>query len=158
MQPADPTLHSDRSRSTNPVSPDRLLAPFTRTPIGRSYVLSIVVHAGVILLLSVAYIRDTWIDPEGAKARAEALKAKQIQQATSNPDPTAPAETPSPTATPAASLSATGAPAASPKADSAKTDLEILEERKDTAVGRAITETANPTEVVPGGEGLPLGR
>jgi hypothetical protein len=150
MQPAQP---NSSNRSPGAISPDGLLSPFTRTPIGRSYVLSIVVHVLLILLLSVGYIRDNWIDPEGAKIRAEALKAKQIQKSTA--DPAVPAEEPAPAPAPTASPASPASPA---KTDAAKTDREILEERKDTEVGRAISETANPSEIAPGGEGLPLGR
>jgi pyruvate/2-oxoglutarate dehydrogenase complex dihydrolipoamide acyltransferase (E2) component len=147
MQTAD-------SHPSTAATPDRLLGAFTHTHIGRAYVLSAVVHAGFILLLSVGYIRDTWVDPEGAKAREAAQKAKLIEAAT---PPAAAPEEPAAETKPAAPASA---PASSPaaKPDSAKTDADILEERKDTPVGRAITDSANPAEVTPGGEGLPLTR
>jgi hypothetical protein len=61
---------------------DRLLADFSGKRIAFWTIIAVAVHVVVVGMTSLTYIRDTYIDPEGAverKAAAEAEKKRQAQ-------------------------------------------------------------------------------
>ncbi|MDP6116211.1 MAG: hypothetical protein QGF00_08050 [Planctomycetota bacterium] len=61
-------------------NPDELLHGFTRTSTTSFIILAIVIHAVIVTGTSYPYIRDSYIDPEGAaKRKEEALKAEKAK-------------------------------------------------------------------------------
>lgn len=124
--------------------PDKLLTTFSKTPFWLWVSLSLVVHIGIAGFISYGWLRDNYIDPEGAAARKAAALAAEAKPTPPAPKPT-PA-TPAPTPTPATTKAPTGAPD------------RLLEERKEAPVVKRITETATPAELPkqPGDLGISL--
>ena len=116
---ADVPQNPDTS-SPHGVSPDTLVLGFSRSKIMLGIGIAIAVHVVLILATSVTYIRDRWIDPEGAAKRKAAAPAVVAAQATEAP------KTPS---------------TASPTAKSPE------EARKDTPVMKGITELPKKGEI-----------
>ncbi|MEI8314305.1 MAG: hypothetical protein WCG79_02525 [Verrucomicrobiota bacterium] len=115
--------------------PDKLLATFSRSPFWIWVILSLVIHLSVTVFISYGFIRDNYLDPEGAVARkAAALAAEAKPEPPPALKPVAPKPTP-----PAPSPSATATPTNS-------TD-RMLEERKNTPIVKRITEVAKPDEI-----------
>jgi hypothetical protein len=114
--------------------PDKLLRGFTRSKILFSLLLAAGLHLVIIGVSSVGYIRDHWIDPEGAALRKQAAEtaARQRLEAEAGRADQQPAAAPA------------TAPAAPP---SAATDEQLLEQRKDAPVVREITEASAPDEI-----------
>ena len=77
-------------RPAGQISPDDLLGGFSQGHLLRWFLAALVIHAVVIGGFSVGTIRD-WVDPEGAKARKEAVAAAARAATT-------PAEVPAPQA------------------------------------------------------------
>lgn len=123
-------------------SPQKLLGTFTQGRFVLWIVAALGIHIVVIGGMSAGYIRDRWIDPEGAiqrKAAAEAVaKAEAEKLMRQN------AALPATNAAPAA-VAATNAPA---PAATTNAEANLLEQRKDTPVVKAITATA-PTNDIP---------
>jgi hypothetical protein len=121
------------SRPAEEVSPDELLGGFSHGHLVRWFLTALALHAMVIGGFSVGTIRD-WIDPEGAKARKEAMLAA----ATATADAAAPQGKAPPDA--AAADTQPAAPAAEQAADTkpaaAKTPIE-----------KAVSATAKPGEI-----------
>ena len=88
------------------------------------------------------YIRDRWIDPAGAQARAEAAAREQEAKKAAATQPTQAAAPAVPTTAPVAKA----APKRDADPDSAA-DQRLLEQRKDSKVVRDITEAAKPEEI-----------
>jgi len=65
----------DNTKDMTLHSPDRLLYGFSRGRMAQWIVLAIAIHIIFIGATSIGYIRDRWIDPEGAKARKAAAEA-----------------------------------------------------------------------------------
>lgn len=132
-------------------SPDRLLDTFSRSRMRTAWIASAALHLFAILSTSVGYIYNTAIDPEGAAARAAAAQATPPPAdpgTAASPVPTTPASSPEPaSATPSAEATATPA-----------SDAATLEERKNTPMGRSLTESLDPDslKLEPGEEGIPL--
>jgi len=63
------------NKAVEPPSPRKLLAAFSGGSIVFWILAAALIHAVFIGSLSVGYIRDTWIDPEGARIRKEAIEA-----------------------------------------------------------------------------------
>ena len=59
-------------RRTDAVSPEQLLVVFSRGRILMWMSVAILIHVVVISATSLTYIRDRWVDPEGARIRKEA--------------------------------------------------------------------------------------
>lgn len=102
---------------------------------------SLVLHVLLILVTSVGFIRDHYVDPEGAavrKAEAEAAaiaaKAPATQPATA-PSVTQPAKP------------ADGKPAQTTESKPADAQQMTLEERKETPMVKKTTEAAKPSEI-----------
>ncbi len=117
---------NDRPLAWDRQSPDRLMRIFTATPALKWLAVSVAAHLLILGVTSLGYVRDRWIDPEGAKARAAAERASP-EEATS---PAAAASS--------AAASATPVP---------KTEAQLLDDRKDTPVVQRITETADPLDI-----------
>ena len=131
-----------RSRSR---SPEKLLSGFLKGHIVLWILFAVAVHAVLIGMLSLGYIRDRWIDPEGAvtrKAAAEAAK-KELQKAAA---PEA-AKAAAPAATNAAAAQAVKPAVAPTSTTAAATGDQIPEDRKDSPVVKRITEQAKPGEM-----------
>jgi len=111
-------------RQTQRLSPDKLLLDFSKTRILHYVALAVVIHLVLIAATSVGYIRDRWIDPEGATrrkaAQLEARKAAEAKAAPPKPER-----------------------AAAPKAE----QKAIPEDRKQTPVVKEITELPKKGEI-----------
>jgi len=59
------------------LAPEKLVAGFTHTPVGRFTLIAILLHVVVILGSSIPFIYDTWINPEAAAARAAQVEAQR---------------------------------------------------------------------------------
>ena len=60
------------------LSPDRLMTAFSRSHMAMCLIIAVGLHLAVVAATSMTYIRDTWIDPEGAEQRrAQADRRKQ---------------------------------------------------------------------------------
>lgn len=120
------------SRPADEVSPDELLGGFSHGHLVRWFLAALAIHAVVISGFSVGTIRD-WIDPEGAKARKEAVLAA----ATAAADAAAPqGKAPPADAADAKPAAATAEQAADTKPAPAKTPIE-----------KAVSATAKPGEI-----------
>lgn len=109
------------------LSPDDLVAGFSRSRLLRWFLVALAIHAVVIGGFSIGNIRDM-LDPEGAKARKEAAKAAaQAAAAATAPAETAKAEpaAPTPPATPATPT----------------------ESKPQTPIEQTVTEAAKPAEI-----------
>jgi len=63
-------------------APDKLLGGFSRTRIYWYFVIAVAIHLVATAATSVGYIRDRWIDPEGAARRkAEQIEARKTEEA-----------------------------------------------------------------------------
>jgi len=120
------------------LSPDELVTSFSKSHLIRWFLAALLLHAVVIGGLSLGNIRDL-IDPEGAKARAEAAVA--AAKAAAMPAPAPAAAEPPAAETPAA---------AGPTSPSGSAELSPVE--------RATSEAASPAEIprVPDDLGLSI--
>jgi hypothetical protein len=135
---------ADVPQDINTLSPDKLVLGFSRSRILIGVGIAVAVHVVFLLATSLTYIRDRWIDPQGAmKRKAAQLEARQAEEAK--------------------------AAAASEKAAAAKRRAEVptsvppgaksLEEaRKDTPVMKGITELPKKGEIpkAPDGPGISI--
>ena len=124
--------------------PDKLLATFSKTPFWLWVISSFIIHASIAVFISYGYLRDNYLDPEGAAARKAAALAAEAK-----PEPK-PVVAPKPVAPP---------PVAPPVASAPTNSTDrLLEERKNTAVVKSITEPAKPAEIPkqPGDLGISL--
>lgn len=126
--------------------PDKLLTTFSKSPFWIWVVLSLVVHLSITGFISYGYLRDNYLDPEGAVARkAAALAAEAKPEPPPAPKPVAPKPEP---------------PAPAPTAATPAVNLtdRMIEERKNTPIVQRITETAKPAEIPkqPGDLGISL--
>ncbi len=109
-------------------SPDKLLTAFSKTRIMQYFLVAVAIHIVATAATSVGYIRDRWIDPEGAARR----KAAQIEAAKADaPSPKPKPESPKPETPP-------------PAPKEAKTPEEA---RKDTPVVKEITDLPKKGEI-----------
>ncbi len=67
-------LTPEESRELQEYRPDHVLRSFSKFPIVMFFVVAFALHVVLIGGSSTRFIRDTYIDPEGAKVRAEAAK------------------------------------------------------------------------------------
>jgi hypothetical protein len=139
------------------VSPRKLLTAFTGGHIFFWIVAAVLIHAVVIGGLSLTYIRDRWIDPDGARIRKEAaekakkdeaqiaadrLRREQARLAKTNQPPEGAS------ATNAVSGTATNAPVAGTNAEVVVEGAgAVPAERANSAVVRRITEAARSNEI-----------
>ena len=115
--------------------PDQLLTTFSKSPFWIWVLMSLVIHLSISGFVSYGFIRDHYLDPEGAAARkAAALAAEAKPEPAPAPKPVTPPAVPPPPA-PTATGPATNS-----------TD-RLLEEHKNTPIVKRIMETAKPDEI-----------
>lgn len=131
-------------------SPDVLLQVFSRSRLVLWCVVAVGIHVLVTVATSTSYIRDRWIDPEGAAARKAAVEAKK-QAGADVPDAGA---TNAPAAAASNATVTVSAPAeakdGSGKAAPAEVEIDgvaVPADRTNSAVFKAITSTAKPEEL-----------
>lgn len=128
----------------NAVSPEHLLVVFSRGRIMLWMGVAVLIHVVVIGVTSVGYIRDQWIDPEGAKARKEAAAAALEAEKAKLAPPVRPATSAASTNNQA---SAVPAPLPVTNAPAAVDETAQLAARRDTKVVKRITEAASSNEI-----------
>ena len=115
--------------------PDKLLTTFSKSPFWIWVVMSLVIHLSITVFISYGFIRDNYLDPEGAMARkAAALAAVAKPEPLAARKPVAPPAVP-PTPAPTATGPATNSPD------------RLLEDHKNTPIVKRITDTAKPDEI-----------
>ena len=105
--------------------PGKLTATFSRSRIRHCLLIAVAAHLVLLVATSVVYVRDTWIDPEGAARRKAAKKADGEA---------------------AAPKSLTGAARTAHEAE--------MEKRKDAPVIKDIAAKANKDEIPKEPDGL----
>jgi hypothetical protein len=134
----------EKVQSAVAMSPQKLLVGFSKDKIMFWITVAAVIHIVFIGLLSLGYIRDKWIDPEGAEARkVAALAAQEALKKASETKVVRPAVSTG-VVNQAGAATAGGVKASG---NSTGTTAQILEERKDAPVVKRITEKANPDEI-----------
>lgn len=120
------TEHDDYSKR----SPDMMLEVFSKSRMLFYCLVAVGIHVAVMVVTSLGYIRDRWIDPEGAKDRAaqEAPAAEEKGRA-AEPPAEAKVET---TAT---------------NSQMVIDDTVIPDSATNSAIVKAITEVAQPDEI-----------
>lgn len=128
--------------------------------------LSLLLHLALLGVTSVTFIRDTWIDPQGAAARKAAAAeqaAKETPASQPAPATTAPAAaaTPAPGSAPGSTAAIPAKPAApasnnAAAATGSKTD-QLMNDRKDTPIVKKTTEAAKPNELPKAPDDLGMG-
>jgi outer membrane biosynthesis protein TonB len=128
--------------------PENLMVTFSRSRIFHCLLIAIGMHVVLMAATSVTYVRDTWIDPEGAARRkAEKLAAKKAEQEAAAAVTTQAAPTEKP------STSAQTEPPTSTTA--AKTPAEAeMEKRKGAPVIQEITAKAKTSDIPKEPDGL----
>ena len=124
--------------------PEKLLSVFTGGKMVVWGTLAIVVHVIFVGATSIGYIKDTWIDPEGAKLRKAAMEQKAAAEAAAAEQKAAAeaaAKLPPPTEGKPATVSTQETEKA--QAD----DQKVLESRKDTPTGKRLTDVASSNEI-----------
>lgn len=121
--------------------PQKLLQGFSKGNVMRAIVAALILHVVIIGGFSVNFIYYHWLNPEAGEAREAAAKARAADAA--------PAASSRPDAAPAAKVPAGQDPAGTD-------DQTLLDERKDSAIVRQITESAQPGEIptLPGEGGI----
>ncbi|MBM4144153.1 MAG: hypothetical protein FJ225_11265 [Lentisphaerae bacterium] len=143
----------EQKREGLTTAPEKLMRNFTASRFLLWIGAAVALHVVFIGLFSLGYIRDTWIDPEGAalrKAEAEAAAKAELQRQKAPP--------PAPAAGQAkGGTNETVAPATKP-APVVTNEEALLEARRNTPVVRAITEAPKPGEIPsqPGDSGIDI--
>lgn len=124
------------NQELNRHSPDRLLSDFDKGRMALWVALAVAAHLVFVGATSVGYIRDKWIDPEGAASRkAAAQKPPAEKAAVASRAGTAALSNATPTA---ASTAATF------QADAGE---QIPPDRRDTPMVKRVTEKAEPANI-----------
>ena len=132
------------------VSPEKLLAGFARGRIALWVVVAVVAHVLLIGGTSVGFIRDRWVDPEGAQVRK--AKAQEIVAAAKK----AAAKAAAKAAPKAKSAAAAGASAtnAAPVAAASTNEPAAGQAVQDTPMMQRVTATATTNELPKPGDDL----
>jgi hypothetical protein len=131
------------------VSPEKLLAGFARGRIALWVAVAVVAHVLLIGGTSTGYIRDRWVDPEGAQVRK--AKAQEIVAAAKKAAAKAAAAAAPKTKPVAAAASATNtAPVAAASTNEPVAGRSV----QDTPVMQRITATATTNELPKPGDDL----
>lgn len=151
-------MATKEERRTDAVSPEQLLVVFSRGRIFLWMTVAVLIHCVVIGATSLTYIRDTWIDPEGARIRKEqAAKALAEEKAKAK-------KAASPSATNAADAASATNAAPAGAGESATGDVNRVESgtnvpgtageegaipasRTNTAMARKVMEVASSNEI-----------
>lgn len=116
------------------LSPDKLVVGFSRSRIMKWVLVAVIAHVVFAGATSVGFIRDHWIDPEGAAQRKAALEAKRKAAMEAEE-----AET----AEPEKKTEANAEPDKKAPPDNAK----LMEKHKDAPVVKEITEKAKKEDI-----------
>jgi outer membrane biosynthesis protein TonB len=116
------------------LSPDKLVVGFSRSRIMKWLLIAVIAHVAFAGATSVGFIRDHWIDPEGAAQRKAALEAKR--KAAMEAEEAEPAE-------PETKAEAKAETDKKAPPDSAK----LIEKHKDAPVVKEITEKAKKEDI-----------
>lgn len=143
------------NKTAEPPSPRKLLSAFTGGSIVFWIFAATLIHAVFIGSLSVGYIRDTWIDPEGARLRKEAIEAatkerKELEDAKRRRIAKAAASNEAALASAAAASNAAhnaNASATNTAASTANELTGIPDDRKNAKVIKDITSKASSNEI-----------
>ena len=149
-------METRREGSVN-YSPDKLLSGFSRGRIVLWMLAAVAIHVAFIGMTSLGYIRDRWVDPDGAKNRKAAAEAVLKAEKDGDRNVTAFERTP----TNGASVATTATNVVPPlvvRPTTTGDEARILEERKTTPVGKRITDVAKTNElpVQPGDVGISI--
>ncbi len=138
-------------QNKNPItqSLDKLLAIFAGNRIVFWSLVAIAAHVVIIGGTSMTYVRDRWIDPEGAAQRKAAVVAEQKRLEKQAAAAAAPALAGLTNA--AAVVSGVNAPESAAKAADSSV---IPADRANTPMAQRITEVAKPEELPKVGSGL----
>ncbi len=150
----------EKVQKAGAMSPQKLLIGFSRDRIIFWISVAVVAHIIFISALSLGYIRDTWIDPDGAAKRkadaVAAVEAAKKAEAEKNAKPTVATGTVAKAAATGtvaqAGVAATGSVAATTGVVTADgnttgTTEQIMDERKNSPIVKKITEKATPDEI-----------
>ena len=153
----------EQNKGVEPPSPRDLLAAFSGGRIIFWIAAAVLIHVVVIGGLSVGYIRDRWVDPEGAVVRKAAAAAaiqaaKQLEDAKTHP-PAVPGKGASTNAASAASASATNSASAAGASSTNRVaattnaaakigNVAVPAGRENTPVVRSLNEVA-PSNTLP---------
>ena len=133
-------------------APRELLKAFSGGRIIFWIAIAVLIHGVVIGGLSVGYIRDRWIDPEGAVVRkaaaAAAIEALKQQAEARNHPPVAPKTATTNTAAHAVAATTNTAPAASTTTVAVIGSVAIPADRANSPVVKRLTEQV-PTNAIP---------
>jgi hypothetical protein len=164
MKMEDSVKDGEDAATFDAVAPEQLLVVFSRGRILFWAAVAVLIHVVVIGVTSVGYIRDQWIDPEGAKVRKEAAAAAlAAEKAREKPKPPSAPATNAPAVVATVTNAATNAPAVATNAPAVATNAAAtatngvsaaesgedaqLEARRNTTVVRRITEAASSNEI-----------
>lgn len=157
MKMEDSVKDGEDAATFDAVAPEQLLVVFSRGRILFWAAVAVLIHVVVIGVTSVGYIRDQWIDPEGAKVRKEAAAAAlAAEKAREKPKPPSAPATNAPAVVATVTNAATNAPAVATNAAATATngvsaaesgEDAQLEARRNTTVVRRITEAASSNEI-----------
>jgi len=128
------TPHTMRELATS----GKPIAGFDRTTTGFWVTVSLVLHIALIGGTSIGFIRDTWIDPEGAAARQAEIDAKIAADKAAAKAAKAPTTAPAPTASQATTKSATPGDTS---------DEALMKANADAPVVKRSTEVSKPNEI-----------
>ncbi len=129
---ADPdTPPPSERQSIEELNPDELVTGFSRSRVTRYVLIALAAHVVVLLLTSITYVRDTWIDPEGAAAR-KALAAQQDDEDDAGPTETQPAAGAQPTTGASSDVVSGGQPTTA---------------QMESDVYKSVTDTAEEDEI-----------
>jgi len=145
----------EKKQGTAYHSPDKLLSGFSKGRIVVWMLVAVAIHVVFIGVTSLGYIRDRWVDPDGAKLRKIAAEAalKAEQDAARKA-----AEPPAAATSVAAATNAPLTNAVSTATSGTTAEEKLLEQRKNTPVGKRLTEAAKINELPaqPGDVGISI--
>jgi len=134
---------SDAPQELQRLVPEKLTVAFSKSRIFHCLLLAIGMHLLLVVVTSIGYVRDTWIDPEGAARRkAAALAARKAEEEGAAGSAAAPTS------------DAAGARPSTAAAAAKTPDGAELEKRKDAPVIKQITEKAKKGEIPKEPDGL----
>jgi len=164
----------ERVQGAGSLAPGKLLAGFSKGHIVFWIAVAVAIHVALIGSLSLGYIRDRWIDPDGAALRKaaavaaqEALKKEEAAKtalpakAASATGMVAQAGAPAATGGVAVATATNAAPVASTNeavSNAVAGAEQIPEDRKNSPMVKRITDKAQPGELPkqPGDIGISL--
>ena len=131
------------------LSPDKLVGGFRRLDVFLiGLAVAIALHVLVTGATSIGYIRDTWIDPEGAEQRRrQELERREREKAAAEARLSPPAPAAPPEAAEGDAEGAEEAPKPDDEGNAAPKETDPMEAHKDAPVVKRVTELPKPGEV-----------